>query len=233
MRIGIFSDVHGNLPALEATLKAIDSAGVEELYCLGDTVGYGPYPNECVDLVRARCDIVLKGNHDSGLVGETPVEDFNQYGLAAIQWSQKIVDEERQAYLKGLPLMEVKHNLTVAHSSPLQPGEWLYVLTLRSAKENFTAFSTELCFIGHTHVPVVIGENLTVDSIRKPGRAIINVGSVGQPRDGNPDAAYGIFDTESGEYALHRVPYDVQATATAIKKAGLPDYLAKRLFQGM
>jgi diadenosine tetraphosphatase ApaH/serine/threonine PP2A family protein phosphatase len=233
MRIGIFSDVHANLPALEAVLKALTGAQVDTLYCLGDTVGYGPFPNECVDLVRQHCAVVLKGNHDSGLINETPIEDFNQYGLAAIQWSQEHVTDDRQEFLRNLPLMEVKNDVTLAHASPLQPAEWMYVLTLRAARENFTAFSTRLCFIGHTHVPVIINEDLTVDSILKPGRSIINVGSVGQPRDGNPDAAYGIFDAETGEYKLHRVQYDVKKTASAIKKAGLPDYLAKRLYQGV
>jgi predicted phosphodiesterase len=233
MRIGIFSDVHANLPALEAVLKALSEAHVDVMYCLGDTVGYGPFPNECVDLVRQHCAVVLKGNHDSGLIGETPIEDFNQYGLAAIQWSQGHVTDERKEYLRSLPLMDVRDSITLAHASPLQPGEWMYVLTLRSAKENFTAFSTELCFIGHTHVPVIINENLTVDAERKPGRSIINVGSVGQPRDGNPDAAYAVFDTQTGEYKFHRISYDIKKTASAIKKAGLPDYLAKRLYQGV
>jgi predicted phosphodiesterase len=226
MRIGIFSDVHANLPALDAVLKAVKEAHVDVIYCLGDTVGYGPFPNECIDLVREQCAVVLKGNHDSGLIGETPVEDFNQYGLAAIEWSQKQVTEDRKEFLRNLPLMDVRDNITLAHASPLRPAEWMYVLTMRSARENFTAFSTELCFIGHTHVPVIINENLTVDAERKPGRSIINVGSVGQPRDGNPDGS-------TGEYKLHRIAYDIKKTASAIKKVGLPEYLAKRLYQGV
>lgn len=233
MRIGILSDAHGNLPALEAVFHALDGEHVDVIHCLGDTVGYGPYPNECVDLVRSRCEIVLKGNHDSGLIGETPIEDFNQYGLAAIQWSQKHVTDERKEYLKSLPFVDVRGDLTFAHASPLNPAEWMYVLTLRSARENFTAFATRLCFIGHTHVPVIINEDLSVSEVLKPGRSIVNVGSVGQPRDGNPDATFGIYDTEEGTYTLRRVPYDIKKTASAIKRAGLPEYLAKRLFQGV
>ena len=233
MRIGLLSDVHANLPALEAVLRAMEAERVDVRYCLGDTVGYGPYPNECVDLVRSQCELVLKGNHDSGLIGETPVEDFNQYGLAAIEWSQKHVTDERKEFLRSLPFVDVRSEITFAHASPLNPAEWMYVLTLRSARENFTAFSTSLCFIGHTHVPVIINEDLTVSETLKPGRSIINVGSVGQPRDGNHDAAFGVYDTADGTYALHRVSYDIKKTASAIKKAGLPEYLAKRLFQGV
>lgn len=233
MRIGLFSDVHANLSALETVLEQLQKAGVDTMYCLGDTVGYGPFPNECIDLVRKNCAIVLKGNHDSGLIGETSIEDFNPYGLKALLWSQERVTQEGQDYLASLPFIAIEHDITLAHASPLRPGEWSYVLTLRAARDNFTAFKTDVCYIGHTHVPVVINEDLTVGEFKKGNRCIVNIGSVGQPRDGNPDAAYGIYDTETREFVLYRVAYDVQKTADAIIAAGLPEYLARRLFQGV
>jgi predicted phosphodiesterase len=167
MRIGLFSDVHANLPALETVLAKLQEAGVDIMYCLGDTVGYGPFPNECLDLVRKHCAIVLKGNHDSGLVGETSIEDFNPYGLKALLWSQERVTPEHQEYITSLPFTAIEHGVTLAHASPMRPGEWTYVLTLRAARDNFTAFTTDICYIGHTHVPVVINEDLTVGEHRK------------------------------------------------------------------
>jgi diadenosine tetraphosphatase ApaH/serine/threonine PP2A family protein phosphatase len=233
MRIGIFSDVHANLPALETVLAKLRDEAVDLMYCLGDTVGYGPYPNECIELVRTNCKLVLKGNHDSGLIGETSVEDFNPYGLKALLWSQERVTDEYKTYLGSLPYTAVEHEVTFAHSSPMRPAEWSYVLTLRAAKENFHAFTTKICYIGHTHVPVVINEDMTVGEYRKNGRCIINIGSVGQPRDGNPDAAFGIYDTVTRDFTLYRIAYDIKKTSDAIIAAGLPEYLARRLFQGI
>ncbi|MEW6512312.1 MAG: metallophosphoesterase family protein [Bacteroidota bacterium] len=233
MLIAILSDVHGNLPALQEVLKTAGEMKADVLYCLGDTVGYGPFPNECVDLVRDRCAVILKGNHDSGLVGDTPLSDFNHYGLSAIQWTRTAVTEENQEFLRGLPCATEQNGITLAHSSPLNPEAWTYVLTMRAAKENFAAFTTPLCFIGHTHVPVIIGEDGTVNKYAAGRRHIINVGSVGQPRDGNAQAAFGMFNTENQEFTMVRVPYDIQTTARAIRAAGLPEFLAQRLFQGV
>ena len=232
MRIALISDIHGNLPALEEVLKSTESYKADVLYCLGDTVGYGPFPNECVDLVRKRCLVALKGNHDSGLLGETPIEDFNHYGLSAIQWSQSVATEEVKEYLRGLNVKTEVNGITLAHSSPLNPEAWTYILTMRLARENFEAYTTRLCFVGHTHVPIVIGEDGTINKYSLALRCIINVGSVGQPRDENEKAAYGLYDTETGAYELIRVAYDIQRTARAIREVGLPEFLAQRLFQG-
>jgi putative phosphoesterase len=232
MRIGLISDIHGNLPALETVLEALRDASVDTIFCLGDTVGYGPYPNECLALVREKCSVVLKGNHDSGLIGETSVEDFNQYGLKALLWSKERVTEENKEYLRALPFTVIRENITLAHASPLRPAEWTYILTLRAARVNFSSFTTTICFIGHTHVPVIINEDMSVGEFRKGTRCIINIGSVGQPRDGNPDAAYAIYDTGEDDFTLLRAAYDIQKTADAIVAAGLPEYLARRLFHG-
>lgn len=233
MRIGIISDIHGNLAAFESVLSALQKLGADRIYCLGDTVGYGPFPNECIDLVREHCVVVLKGNHDSGLTGETEIEDFNQYGLAALLWSRDRVTPENFEFLRSLPLTGLDGELTLVHAAPLHPEDWPYVLTLRSARANFGAFTTRRCFIGHTHVPVVINEDLSVGEYRKEQRVIVNVGSVGQPRDGIPASSFALYDVESEEMTIIRVPYDIQRTAEAILKTGLPEYLAQRLFQGV
>jgi len=232
MLIAIISDIHGNLPALEEVIKRIDEIKAEAVYCLGDTVGYGPFPNECVEIVQQRCAVTLKGNHDSGLTGETSLDDFNAYGLSAIQWTGTVITRMNLAFLRALPFTSEQHGVMLAHASPNHPESWTYVLTMRAAKENFAVLTTKICFIGHTHVPIVIGENGTVNQYVPEGRFIINVGSVGQPRDGNPQAAFGVYDTETQEYRLERVPYDIQRTARNIREHGLPEFLAQRLFQG-
>jgi diadenosine tetraphosphatase ApaH/serine/threonine PP2A family protein phosphatase len=232
MLIAVISDIHGNLQALQEVLKRIEELKAETIYCLGDTVGYGPFPNECVDLVRKHCTVVLKGNHDSGLVGDTPLDDFNHYGVSAIQWSRTVVTKENFEYLHSLPFTAEPNGLTLAHSSPIRPDAWSYILTMRAAQENFGAFKTTLCFIGHTHVPIIIGEDGSINKYKVGARHILNVGSVGQPRDGNPDSAFGLFDSGTGEYSLIRVHYEIGKTARAIRDAGLPEFLAQRLFQG-
>ncbi len=240
MRIALISDIHGNLAALEATLKEIAGTGAETLCCLGDIVGYGPFPNECVALVRSKASAVVLGNHDSGLLGQTPVDDFNTLGQRALAWTRERLEPEHEDFLRALPLLTTLGPVTLAHASPANPGGWPYVLTMDHAREAFRALTTDVGCIGHTHVPVVIGEDLSINTFRNPRRSpappcrfLINVGSVGQPRDGDPRAAFGLLDTETWTYELFRVEYDVEGTAAAILKAGLPDALARRLFRGV
>lgn len=232
MRIAILSDIHSNLAALEAVLLKMDSLAISTVWCLGDIVGYGPFPNECVDIVRRRCSLVVTGNHDSGVVGVTPVDDFNENGLRAIFWTRGALAAEHLEYLRGLPLTLMHDSCTLVHASPADPSEWHYLHSVRGAVKNFRAFTTRICFIGHTHVPVVIGEDGTVNRFTDKGRYIVNVGSVGQPRDGDPLAAFGVYDSETGRYESVRVPYAIEKTAEAILKAGLPEHLARRLYHG-
>lgn len=233
MRIAVISDIHSNLPALESVLQKADELKADTIYCLGDIVGYGPFPNEAISLVRRHCSIAVKGNHDSGVLGETEVDHFNAYGQAGIRWTQKTITPDNLDFLRALPLLKVETNITLVHASPVTPPEWIYVVTLKEAVEAFKAYSTPYCFIGHTHLPMVIGEDLTVNLHKKGNRHLINVGSVGQPRDRNPASAFGLLDTDELEYTLHRVPYDTGKTIKAIKQAGLPSFLGKRLLRGI
>ena len=232
MRIAILSDIHSNLAALEAVIRKVDDLGISTAWCLGDIVGYGPFPNECMNIVRSRCSLVVTGNHDSGVVGVTPVDDFNEYGLRAIFWTRGALAAEHMEYLRGLPLTLVHESCTLVHASPFEASEWHYLHSVRGLAKNFNAFATRLCFIGHTHVPVIVGEDGNINRFALNARYIINVGSVGQPRDGNPAAAFGIYDSDSGNYEQVRVPYAIEKTAEAIKRAGLPEFLARRLYQG-
>jgi len=233
MRIAVISDIHSNLPALLRTFEVIDQLSVDRVYCLGDIVGYGPSPNECVSAVQERCASVVKGNHDCGVIGELPLEHFNTYGQSAIRWTRKHITKKNAEYLSSLPLLRVMDDITLVHASPLHPEDWRYIFSWPDADRCFSAFSTCICFIGHTHIPVIVGEDGSVNMFRKGKRFLINVGSIGQARDGNPRATFGLLDTESVSFEILRVAYDIEATASAILAARLPDYLAHRLFLGV
>jgi diadenosine tetraphosphatase ApaH/serine/threonine PP2A family protein phosphatase len=233
MRIAIVSDIHSNLEALERTLDKIHELEADRVYCLGDVVGYGPHPNECVTLVREQCTATVLGNHDSDVVGTTPLDEFNSYGRKAIEWTAERITRAHRQYLESLPLMLQEGNLTLAHASPKNPKEWQYVISWPQAKDAFKAFKSRLCFIGHTHRPLVIGEDQSIDAFRREGRYLINVGSVGQPRDGIPTASFGFLNTRKWTFEIIRVPYNIDRTANAINKAGLPEYLARRLYLGI
>jgi diadenosine tetraphosphatase ApaH/serine/threonine PP2A family protein phosphatase len=232
MRIAIISDIHANLYALDQVLSDIHSIVVDEIYCLGDIVGYGPFPNECVSLVRRECSVVIAGNHDYGLIGKTPLNHFTSDGRDALIWTKKQISKENLEYLERRPLSVVQNNFTLVHASPFDPEHWPRILTMEEAQRAFWAFSTRICFIGHTHIPTIVGEDLTINAFRKDCRFLINVGSVGQPRDGDPRASYGILETENLSYELKRVTYDTDASAKAIFDAGLPKALGKRLVVG-
>ena len=243
MRIALVSDIHSNLAALEAVLRDIEEQGADEVWCLGDTVGYGPDPSACVAKVRHRCAQVLSGNHDLGAVGLLSLDEFNPYAAAANRWTGEVLSEEDKAYLSGLPSMTETGKTTLAHGSPREPV-WEYVLSSAVAALSFDYFKTELCFVGHSHVPFVcwqprpggLGYLHKLDEqapVALTGqRAIINPGSVGQPRDGDPRASYALYDVT--ERAIHhrRVSYDIEETQRRMQEAGLPGYLIERLAYG-
>lgn len=241
MRALIITDIHGNLPALEAVLE--DAGEVDAVWCLGDVVGYGPYPNECVQLVRSQANLVcLLGNHDAASVGMLDVDTFNPEAYMSVIWTQTVLSAENQVYLRQRPLTQVMDKVTLVHGSPRHPI-YEYMLDTRAATENFEHFENEYCFVGHTHLPVMFTMNsgdymarFTVPAVDeatelKP-RAIINPGSVGQPRDRDPRAAYAIFDAEADTWHARRVAYDIDAIQQQMQEHKLPQRHIDRLSSG-
>jgi diadenosine tetraphosphatase ApaH/serine/threonine PP2A family protein phosphatase len=240
VRYAVLSDIHGNLEALRAVLAdAADRA--DDLLCLGDVVGYGADPGPCVDLVGARARAVVAGNHEHAVVGRLDLSWFNRYARAAAEWTREHLDPNCAAYLDALPLTAAVEDATLVHASPRQPQEWDYLVTEDDGLAAFEAFDTRLCFVGHSHVPAVwsLGSSgpdyargdvgVTLDAGR---RYIVNVGSVGQPRDRDPRAAYALWDVDARRISVRRVAYDVAAARAKIEEAGLPRFLADRLAAG-
>jgi predicted phosphodiesterase len=241
MRVLVISDIHANLTALEAVLKEAD--GVDATWCLGDIVGYGPDPNQCIARIRGLPNLVcLLGNHDAAALGKIDVDAFNAEARVSVQWMQSELSEESQAFLKDLPEKITLENITLTHGSPRNPV-WEYILDLRIAQINFSFFDTPFCFIGHTHLPVIYRMVSDYAAVRMmvpaPGetvvlkpRGLLNPGSVGQPRDRDARAAYAIFDTKTSSWEYHRVAYDVASVQKRIYDANLPPRHAIRLAEG-
>jgi len=241
MRILVISDIHANLNALEAVLN--DADGVDATWCLGDVVGYGPDPNECIARIRGLPNLVcLLGNHDAAALGKIDVEAFNAEARASVQWMQSALSAESLAFLKDLPEKVTIGNVTLAHGSPRNPV-WEYILDLRVAQINFSFFETQFCMIGHTHLPVIYRMVSDYSAVRmmvpvagermalKP-RELLNPGSVGQPRDRDARAAYAVFEPEEAIWEYHRVAYDVANVQKRIYDANLPSRHALRLAEG-
>jgi predicted phosphodiesterase len=232
MRFAILSDIHSNFPALSRAISIIDTLRIDHIYCLGDIVGYGAQPNHCVSLIRERAAFSVMGNHDLSALNPKEARYFNIDGRVAIEWTHRILTEENAAYLASLPYMHKTKLFTLVHASPKNPQQWNYVISVESAGQQFPHFSTQYCFIGHSHIPNVCGEDLETFSFVKGKRFLINVGSVGQPRDGNPMLSFGVLDTDVWSFEIIRSEYDIAQTARAIMDAGLPSFLADRLFKG-
>ncbi len=223
MLFALFSDIHGNMNALEAVLEDILCHKPDKVICLGDLVGYGAHPNEVVDAVREVSDVVLAGNHDHAAVGLQDITWFNQYAHRAAVWTGETLTDENTEYLKNLPYTHKEQSLFFCHASPRTPEGWPYVFTDLDAAYAMEVSPCPTAFIGHTHVPN--------DHRTRSGR-LINVGSAGQPRDGNPKAAYTLFDNVTGARKLVRLDYEIKTAAKAILDAGLPGFLADRLMMG-
>jgi diadenosine tetraphosphatase ApaH/serine/threonine PP2A family protein phosphatase len=232
--------VHANLEALVAVLQDVDTRAIEDVLFLGDAVGYGPDPNECVELLVKQCKIILAGNHDWGVLGKTDITYFNEYARAAVEWTQGVLTKNNLNNLQSFPVRKEieKEDMLLVHSTPKEPEEWHYLLTLWDAEMNFHYFDNKYCFLGHSHSPFIIerlpSEELVTykEKVSKgqTERYIMNVGSVGQPRDGDPRASYAIVDDEKME--IVRVPYNVGAVQKKMRKAGLPNLLIERLSAG-
>ncbi len=242
MRILVIADVHGNLAALEAVLAA--AGPVDRVWCLGDVVGYGPRPRECVERIRERAGpTTVLGNHDAACLGRIPLEGFNPVARYALRWTMLQLGLEQRAFLESLPEKLVLDEVTLVHGS-LRAPVWEYVFTSEQARANFDLLRTRLCFFGHTHVPFVLSEEAARkgEPPSRPGdgevidvqvgRYLVNPGSVGQPRDGDPRAAFMIWEPARGQLTCRRVPYNIAAVQAEMAAVGLPQLLIERLALG-
>jgi diadenosine tetraphosphatase ApaH/serine/threonine PP2A family protein phosphatase len=241
MRILIISDIHANLTALDAVLN--NAGQVDAVWCLGDLVGYGPDPDECVSRIRELPNLVcLLGNHDAAALGTIETDTFNTDARLAIEWTRSTLKPESVDFLKTLPEKQVVDFVTLAHGSPRQPV-WEYLLDTRSATANFDYFDTPYCLVGHTHLPVLyylpdesnVAQLLVPDASMKltlPPRAILNPGSVGQPRDRDPRAAYATYDTEFNTFEFCRVHYNIASVQDRMEAVRLPERHIQRLSAG-
>ena len=243
MRYAIISDIHSNLAAFQAVLNDIDEAGgADGIWCLGDVVGYGPDPKECIELLQQYEHICVAGNHDWGALEKIDLSDFNPEAAAACHWTGEQLNPDEIDYLGNLPLTLHQGDFTLAHGSPRDPI-WEYLLSTLSAKINFSHFDTKYCLVGHSHTPVFFEEldgtgcllyDMSPDSPLSlaDNRLIINPGSVGQPRDGDPRASYSIYDSENNIIHHRRVPYEIALTQQRMEEHGLPPRLIARLSYG-
>jgi len=240
-RIAVFSDIHGNLEALKAVLADMDEMAVQDKFCLGDIVGYGPDPAKCLELVRDLGCPILLGNHDDGCVALEPDSSFNAYALAGLELARGQLSDEQKDFLKTLPKKIEADGFTVVHASLCDKEAWPYVIDTRDAISHFNFQSQPVCFCGHTHKPAVwrqfkdtvqglpIAPPVTLDPDEK---YLINVGSVGQSRTLNSDACYVVYDTQTRKIEYRFIPYAFKKTQQKIIRAGLPRFLAQRLALG-
>ncbi|HSH22109.1 MAG TPA: metallophosphoesterase family protein [Candidatus Caenarcaniphilales bacterium] len=240
MRIAVLSDIHGNLPALEAILEAV--APYDMVWQLGDVVGYGPQPDEVVERLAAEAAVGVRGNHDSAALGDLPTDAFNDDARSAVEWTAERLAPTTRTWLAALPRRRQEEGFTLTHGSPRDPT-WEYVVSSAVARANFPAFFTEHCLVGHTHIPLVFrdadgrveeieagdGCGLELDA----RRTIINPGSVGQPRDGDPRACAMLLDTEARTLEWRRVEYAIERVQKLMVQLRLPPRLVTRLTYGL
>jgi len=241
LRYGVFGDIHGNLHALQAVLQAYEAERIDTYLCTGDLVGYGAFPKECIDLAREKCAHVVAGNHDFAVCGRLTLEFFNSYAKSAVLWTREALPKKDLDYLRSLPLMlQVDDDVTLAHATVYDAHTFDYIQTQYDAHLSLQELGTSCGFVGHSHIPITFAlKNEVVSWTMEPTidldtceKVLVNVGSVGQPRDENPMAAYGILDTEERKIWIKRVDYDIDAAVAAIAKHELPDILGERLRLG-
>jgi len=242
MRTAILSDIHANYHALAATLAEVERERVDELWCLGDTVGYGPRPNRCCDVISERAALCLAGNHDLAVAGALSMEEFNGDAAAAAQWTRQVLDPAARAFLESLEPSAKRPGVELYHGSPIDPV-WDYVLSEAAAYLSFRLTSAPVVLVGHSHVALALSwdgetigggvahEGAAIDLSER--RWLLNPGSVGQPRGGDPRAAWLLIDDRSGRATFRRTPYPIEQTQAEIRERGLPEALAERLAHGV
>lgn len=244
MKYGVLGDIHGNLTALETTLSYLEEQGVDRIISLGDVVGYGAAPSDCIALLRDVGAVVVQGNHDAAVAARLDLMYFNQYAREAVRWTQSVLTAEEIDWLANLPLLVDLEHCSAAHGTYEKPERFDYIQSTTDGDPSLDAMRRPVCFVGHTHVPVTL-LRLTEDPHRtaytcdevldlsEVDKALANVGSVGQPRDDDPRTACAIFDSEAERIVLKRLEYDIEREADRIRRAGLPGVLGDRLFMGV
>jgi diadenosine tetraphosphatase ApaH/serine/threonine PP2A family protein phosphatase len=241
LRVAVISDIHANLHAFESVLAAVDAERPDRIWCLGDLVGYGPRPNECVALARERADVCLAGNHDLGVLGAIDLEEFSGDAGAAALWTRGVLEDDARIFMTGLQPTGLAEGVGLYHGSPRDPV-WEYILSEGSARASFKAAPEPLILVGHSHVALALAELRSgvsgglapagTETDFGSGRWLLNPGSVGQPRDGDPRAAYLMLDLARKFAAFRRVAYPIERTQAEIRERGLPELLAVRLAHG-
>ncbi len=240
MRYGLYSDIHGNLEALNAVFETLEKEGVDKYICGGDVVGYGANPKECLEMVMERGTMIVAGNHDYAIAGKLNIDFFNPYAQEAVRWTRKRLSRENKDFLANLDLIQrMDDTLTLVHGSLNFPEMFDYIQTSYEARLSLEILETPVCFFGHSHVPVAFFEGETVTfsmdeeiPVDKNRKVLVNVGSVGQPRDGNPFACCAVYDDAVGKVWIHRIEYDIDTAVNKIIHAGLPEVLGERLRYG-
>jgi diadenosine tetraphosphatase ApaH/serine/threonine PP2A family protein phosphatase len=246
MRVLILSDIHANLPAFEGVLADVKKRALnhDTVWCLGDVIGYGAEPNGCVELLRSLTQHCLPGNHDYAVLGKLDLGTFHEAAAHAVLWTRDQLTQNNREWLESRQVTQTFGDFTLVHGSPREPI-WEYLIDVAAAEDNFGAFKTQVCLVGHTHVPLTFIEDTSSGNVRvvfpepgvpftlrKQSRYILNPGGVGQPRDGDPRAAYALLDTEARVWTTYRADYDVAAEQHAMREAGLPARLIERLEYG-
>lgn len=239
MRYAILSDIHGNGDALDAVLGALKDERIDKYVCLGDIVGYGAEPKRCIETVREMSVATVAGNHDFATIEKTNIEFFNAYAKEATYWTRRNLSDEDKQYLKELPLVTDVDDFTIVHGTLYSPALFDYIQTTFDAYLSLQVLKKQICFLGHSHVPITffMSDAITYSmdpriELQEGMRVLVNVGSVGQPRDDNPKAAFAVYDNEEKVIEVKRVAYEVEAAARKIREAGLPEVLGERLKYG-
>jgi diadenosine tetraphosphatase ApaH/serine/threonine PP2A family protein phosphatase len=241
VKIAVVSDIHANWHALDAVLADVRAQAPDEVWCLGDLVGYGPQPNRCTEEIRSRAQACLAGNHDLGVIGTVDLADFSPDAATVARWTVETLDDEPRSFLESLSPTGERNGVQMFHGSPKDPV-WEYVLSEGAARAALELTSSDLVLVGHSHIPIALrlvdgtiagglargGSEIDLSQ----GRWLLNPGAVGQPRDGDPRAAYLLVDFEAQSAHFRRVPYDVEATQAELRELGLPEALAERLAGG-
>ena len=241
MRYGLISDIHSNLEALNAVLEALAEERIDAYICVGDIVGYGANPEECVKIVRSlKPEILIAGNHEWGTLGSLDLDYFNEYAVEAITWTKGILGESELRYLKSFELVKEIKDITLVHGSLDEPSEFHYIFDAADAGKTLRLSKTRLSIVGHSHIPGIFYCDGKMPKIVKGFKAkiepdkkyVVNIGSIGQPRDGDPRASFAIYDEDAATIEIKRVRYNIEEAQAKILAAGLPAWLASRLAEG-